>query len=83
MAFEFRLPDIGEGIHEGEILKWFVAKGDKINEDDALCEVQNDKAVVEIPSPLPFLEVLVSEGLFNCRMCLFVLMPGFEHLYAR
>lgn len=52
MAFEFKLPDIGEGIHEGEILKWFVKEGDDIQEDDPLCEVQNDKAVVEIPSPV-------------------------------
>ncbi|WP_349410342.1 dihydrolipoamide acetyltransferase family protein [Pseudalkalibacillus sp. SCS-8] len=51
MAFEFKLPDIGEGIHEGEIVKWFVKKGDEIKEDDILLEVQNDKAVVEIPSP--------------------------------
>ncbi|WP_186577607.1 dihydrolipoamide acetyltransferase family protein [Aquibacillus kalidii] len=52
MAFEFKLPDIGEGIHEGEIVKWFVKAGDEIKEDDVLCEVQNDKAVVEIPSPV-------------------------------
>ena len=52
MAFEFKLPDIGEGIHEGEIVKWFVKPGDEVNEDDVLCEVQNDKAVVEIPSPV-------------------------------
>ncbi len=52
MAFEFKLPDIGEGIHEGEIAKWLVAEGDKINEDDVLVEIQNDKAVVEIPSPV-------------------------------
>lgn len=64
MAFEFRLPDIGEGIHEGEIVKWFVAKGDKVNEDDVLLEVQNDKAVVEIPSPVTgeVLEIVVPEG---------------------
>ncbi|MEK3935244.1 dihydrolipoamide acetyltransferase family protein [Sporosarcina sp. FSL W7-1349] len=64
MAFEFRLPDIGEGIHEGEIVKWFVAKGDTINEDDTLLEVQNDKAVVEIPSPVTGTveEIVVSEG---------------------
>ncbi|VDZ11867.1 branched-chain alpha-keto acid dehydrogenase subunit E2 [Staphylococcus aureus] len=43
MAFEFRLPDIGEGIHEGEIVKWFVKAGDTIEEDDVLAEVQNDK----------------------------------------
>lgn len=52
MAFEFKLPDIGEGIHEGEIAKWLVAEGDKISEDDVLVEIQNDKAVVEIPSPV-------------------------------
>ena len=52
MAFEFKLPDIGEGIHEGEILKWMVAEGEEVKEDDVLCEVQNDKAVVEIPSPV-------------------------------
>ncbi|SEQ62791.1 pyruvate dehydrogenase E2 component (dihydrolipoamide acetyltransferase) [Virgibacillus subterraneus] len=52
MAYNFKLPDIGEGIHEGEIVKWFVKEGDEIKEDDVLCEVQNDKAVVEIPSPV-------------------------------
>ncbi|WP_449539861.1 dihydrolipoamide acetyltransferase family protein [Ferdinandcohnia sp. Marseille-Q9671] len=64
MAFEFKLPDIGEGIHEGEIVKWFVKPGDEVNEDDVLCEVQNDKAVVEIPSPVKgkVLDVLVEEG---------------------
>lgn len=64
MAFEFKLPDIGEGIHEGEIVKWFVKPGDEVNEDDVLCEVQNDKAVVEIPSPVKgkVLEILVPEG---------------------
>ena len=64
MAFEFRLPDIGEGIHEGEIVKWFVKAGDTIEEDDILAEVQNDKSVVEIPSPVSGTveEVLVEEG---------------------
>ena len=64
MAFNFRLPDIGEGIHEGEIVKWFVKAGDKVQEDDILAEVQNDKAVVEIPSPVAGTveEVLVEEG---------------------
>jgi pyruvate dehydrogenase E2 component (dihydrolipoamide acetyltransferase) len=64
VAYEFRLPDIGEGIHEGEVVKWFVVKGDKINEDDILLEIQNDKAVVEIPSPVSGTveEVVVSEG---------------------
>lgn len=64
MAFTFRLPDIGEGIHEGEIVKWFVKAGDKVQEDDILCEVQNDKAVVEIPSPVEGIveEIFVGEG---------------------
>ncbi|MCH8646236.1 2-oxo acid dehydrogenase subunit E2 [Staphylococcus lugdunensis] len=64
MAFEFRLPDIGEGIHEGEIVKWFVKAGDTIEEDDVLAEVQNDKSVVEIPSPVSgtIEEVVVDEG---------------------
>jgi len=64
VAFEFKLPDIGEGIHEGEIVKWFVKAGDTIEEDDVLAEVQNDKSVVEIPSPVSGTveEVLVEEG---------------------
>lgn len=64
MSFQFRLPDIGEGIHEGEIVKWFVEPGKKVEEDDVLCEVQNDKAVVEIPSPVTGTveEILVKEG---------------------
>src|SRR5690625_1687951 len=64
MAFEFKLPDIGEGMHEGEIVKWFVKEGDTVQEDDTLCEVQNDKAVVEIPSPVEgtVLSVKVDEG---------------------
>ena len=64
MAFQFKLPDIGEGIAEGEIVKWFVKAGDTINEDDTLLEVQNDKSVEEIPSPVTgtVKNVLVPEG---------------------
>ncbi|CAM3049156.1 dihydrolipoamide acetyltransferase family protein [Sporolactobacillus spathodeae] len=64
MAYQFKLPDIGEGIHEGEIVKWFVKPGDEVKEDDTLAEVQNDKAVVEIPSPVDgkVLSLDVNEG---------------------
>ncbi|MDP8239784.1 MAG: dihydrolipoamide acetyltransferase family protein [Candidatus Hatepunaea meridiana] len=49
--FEFKLPDLGEGIHEGEVLKWHVKVGDTIKEDDPLIEIETDKAAVTIPSP--------------------------------
>ena len=84
MAFEFRLPDIGEGIHEGEIVKWFVKAGDEVEEDDILCEVQNDKAVVEIPSPVKgkVTEVLVSEGTVAIVGDILIKIdaPGYEDL---
>ena len=64
MAFQFKLPDIGEDIAEGEIVKWFVKPGDTINEDDTLLEVQNDKSVEEIPSPVTgtVKNIIVPEG---------------------
>lgn len=49
--FEFKLPDLGEGIHEGEILKWHVEVGGSVKEDDPLVDVETDKAAVTIPSP--------------------------------
>src|SRR5690625_4175199 len=52
MAFEFKLLDLGEGIHEGELIKWFIEEGGEVEEDDPLCEIQSDKSVVEIPSPV-------------------------------
>jgi pyruvate dehydrogenase E2 component (dihydrolipoamide acetyltransferase) len=51
MAREFRLPDIGEGLTEAEIVRWLVAEGDMVDADQPLVEVETDKAVVEIPSP--------------------------------
>ncbi len=84
MAFEFRLPDIGEGIHEGEIVKWFVKAGDSIGEDDILCEVQNDKAVVEIPSPVAgkVEEVVIGEGTVATvgQVLIRIDAPGYEDL---
>ncbi|MFD2371420.1 dihydrolipoamide acetyltransferase family protein [Brevibacillus sp. GCM10020057] len=62
--FTFRLPELGEGIHEGEIVKWHVQPGDSVEEDQVIMEVQNDKAVVEVPSPVKgkVLELKVTEG---------------------
>lgn len=78
------MPDIGEGIHEGEIVKWFVKPGDKVQEDDVLCEIQNDKAVVEIPSPVEgtVQEVLVGEGTVATVGQVLVTFdaPGYENL---
>lgn len=52
MATEFRFPDVGEGITEGELVKWLVLEGDLVRQDQAICEVETDKAVVELPSPI-------------------------------
>ncbi len=51
MPFDVKLPDIGEGVAEGEIVRWFVKAGDRVREDQPLVEVMTDKATVEIPSP--------------------------------
>jgi len=51
MGFDFVLPDLGEGITEGEIRRWLVKEGDAINEHQTILEVETDKAVVEVPSP--------------------------------
>ena len=50
--FEFELPDLGEGVAEGEILAWHVATGDRVEEDQVLAEVETDKAAVDVPSPV-------------------------------
>lgn len=52
MAVEFKLPDIGEGVAEGEITRWIVKEGDAIKEDEPMVEVMTDKATVEITSPV-------------------------------
>lgn len=51
MEFEFRLPDLGEGITEGEVVKWRVKEGDRVEEHQVVVEVETDKAIVEVPSP--------------------------------
>ena len=51
MAYEFKLPDLGEGLTEGEIARWLVEEGQEIAEDEPLVEIATDKTTVEIPSP--------------------------------
>src|ERR687889_2171431 len=48
---QFKLPDVGEGLTEGEILQWLVAVGDTVTVNQPLCEVETAKAAVELPSP--------------------------------
>jgi pyruvate dehydrogenase E2 component (dihydrolipoamide acetyltransferase) len=64
MAYEFKLPDLGEGLTEGEVARWLVEEGQDVAEDDPLVEVQTDKATVEIPSPAAgkVARILVQEG---------------------
>jgi pyruvate dehydrogenase E2 component (dihydrolipoamide acetyltransferase) len=64
MPYEFKLPDLGEGVAEGEIARWLVEVGQVIEEDDPLVEVQTDKTTVEIPSPAggTVARILVTEG---------------------
>src|SRR5213075_656336 len=51
MRYDVKLPDIGEGVAEGEIVRWLVKAGDSVTEHQPLVEVMTDKASVEIPSP--------------------------------
>ncbi|USZ70982.1 dihydrolipoamide acetyltransferase family protein [Natronosalvus halobius] len=51
MAREFKLPDVGEGVAEGELVSWLVEPGDTVSEDQPVAEVETDKALVEVPSP--------------------------------
>jgi pyruvate dehydrogenase E2 component (dihydrolipoyllysine-residue acetyltransferase) len=64
MAYELKLPDLGEGLTEGEIARWLVKEGQEVAEDDPLVEVQTDKTTVEIPSPAAgkVSRILVEEG---------------------
>jgi pyruvate dehydrogenase E2 component (dihydrolipoamide acetyltransferase) len=64
VAYEFKLPDLGEGLTEGEIARWLVQEGQDVAEDDPLVEIQTDKTTVEIPSPAAgkVARIMVSEG---------------------
>jgi pyruvate dehydrogenase E2 component (dihydrolipoamide acetyltransferase) len=64
VAYEFKLPDLGEGLTEGEIARWLVAEGQDVAEDDPLVEIQTDKTTVEIPSPAAgrVARILAAEG---------------------
>ena len=64
MAYEFKLPDLGEGLTEGEIARWLVQEGQEVAEDDPLVEIQTDKTTVEIPSPAAgkVARIMVAEG---------------------
>jgi len=64
MAYEFKLPDLGEGLTEGEIARWLVTEGQEVAEDDPLVEIQTDKTTVEIPSPAAgtVTRILAAEG---------------------
>ncbi len=64
MAYEFKLPDLGEGLTEGEIARWLVSEGQDVAEDEPLVEIQTDKTTVEIPSPAAgkVARILVDEG---------------------
>jgi pyruvate dehydrogenase E2 component (dihydrolipoamide acetyltransferase) len=64
MAYAFLMPDLGEGIAEADVLKWFVTEGDEVAEDQELVEVETDKAIMALPSPYAgtVLEIPVREG---------------------
>jgi pyruvate dehydrogenase E2 component (dihydrolipoamide acetyltransferase) len=64
VAYEFKLPDLGEGLTEGEVARWLVSEGQDVAEDDPLVEIQTDKTTVEIPSPAAgkVARILVQEG---------------------
>jgi pyruvate/2-oxoglutarate dehydrogenase complex dihydrolipoamide acyltransferase (E2) component len=64
VAYEFKLPDLGEGLTEGEVARWLVSEGQEVAEDDPLVEIQTDKTTVEIPSPAAgtVARILVGEG---------------------
>lgn len=63
-TYQFKLPDIGEGISEGTVEKWYVKPGDQLKEDAELIEIENDKSVEELTSSVTgtVKQILVAEG---------------------
>ena len=83
MPKEFKFPDIGEGIEEGEIVRWYIKEGDKVEEHQVVGEVETDKAVAEIPSPYPgtVLKINFKEGeTVKVGQVLFVIGEEGEHV---
>ncbi len=82
MAFKFKLPDVGEGMAEGEIVKWLVAEGDTIEEEDSIVEIQNDKSVEEIATPVSgtVKKIMVEEGTVATvgQVIIEIDAPGYE-----
>jgi pyruvate/2-oxoglutarate dehydrogenase complex dihydrolipoamide acyltransferase (E2) component len=78
VAYEFKLPDLGEGLTEGEIARWLVSEGQQIAEDDPLVEIQTDKTTVEIPSPAAGVvtQIFVEEGMVVPVGTLLVVIGG-------
>ena len=61
---QFKLPDVGEGLTEAEIVRWHVRPGDQVKQNQTICEIETAKALVELPSPFAGVvgELLVAEG---------------------
>lgn len=86
MAYQFKFPDVGEGLHEAEIVKWLVKVGDTVQADDPLVEVQTDKSVVEIPAPVggTILSLAKGEGeLIRVGEVLVTIQPAEENQKGR
>ena len=81
MSYEFKLPDLGEGLTEGEVARWLVSEGQEIAEDDPLVEIATDKTTVEIPSPAggTVTRILVGEGEVVPVGTLLVVIGGEPH----
>ena len=64
MAHAFTLPDLGEGLSEGEIARWLVREGEAVNENEPIVEIQTDKATVEVGAPVDgvMLRIVAQEG---------------------